>query len=126
MELAIHDLSVRGTTRPTNPSVRQLAPGLQNSVEVDPFAFLSGVFGTGSEIVKAALPCALVPALTGSGQCSIKHRRKANGALSLSETFDLLSVFVRSSPEFYNLLRQLRIPGDCERDSGAKVNRVPG
>jgi hypothetical protein len=44
----------------------------ENSIEADPFAFLPGVFGIGSEPVKAALAGALVPALTGSGQCRIE------------------------------------------------------
>jgi hypothetical protein len=44
----------------------------ENSVEAAPFAFLPAVFGIGSEAVKAALVGALVPALTGSGQCRIE------------------------------------------------------
>jgi len=76
---------------------------LQDSGRAAPFAFLlGGVFDIGSEAVKAAPIAALVPALTGFGQCSSKFK-EGEGSFPLSDTFSLPGLSARSSSEFYTL-----------------------
>ena len=60
-----------------------------------------GVFGIGSEAIKAVPIGALVPALTGFGPCSSKFK-EGEGSFPLSDTFSLPGLSARSSSEFYN------------------------
>lgn len=87
-------------TRPTNFGAGTSRIALQDSDEAAPFAFLRGVFGIGSEAVKAAPIGALVPALTGFVQCSMETQARRREFL-LSGRFDLFGLPVRSSAEFY-------------------------